>query len=211
VPIRRPERLSGDRGRARSRVTGSPLSRAHRRAPQEFPCADGDGRVQSKVSAPVPTHRTRGLTIYLPFPITFTTCGAMLPWLRLRPCRGAALPRVLGLDGCMAVAVALPPGATRDALPPDATRRREHRPPVRARPRPRDGGQLRGDRVPRREATSWTRRAATGRWSPSPGAPPCLAATTSWRDATPPSCPCSRGPATWTQRTTGSSSVRDSS
>jgi hypothetical protein len=37
---------------------------------------------------PVPTHRTRGLTIYLTFPITFITCDAMLPWLRLRPCRG---------------------------------------------------------------------------------------------------------------------------
>nr|ACL53423.1 unknown [Zea mays] len=74
----------------------------------------------------------------------------MLPWLRA--CGSvlvAALPRVLGLDGCMG-------------------------------------------------AGSWTRRAATGRWSPSSGAPTCLAATTSWRDATPPSCPCSRGPATWT-------------
>jgi hypothetical protein len=148
VPIRRPESLSGRaHGHAslarhcRVRVVGH---LRNSRAPMATAASS------QRFRPPVPTHRTRGLTIYLPFPITFTTCDAMLPWLRA--CGSvlvAALPRVLGLDGCMG-------------------------------------------------AGSWTRRAATGRWSPSSGAPTCLAATTSWRDATPPSCPCSRGPATWT-------------
>jgi hypothetical protein len=159
-----PEARKLIRAGARSRVsvTGSPLSSAHRRAPQEFPCADGDGRVQSKVSAPsahAQDARTHDLS-HFSHHLHHLRCHA--PMVAAPSLSRLSLdPRVLGLGGCMGVAVALPPGATRDArdggggparrrraLPPDAMRRREHRPPVRARPRPRDGGQLRGDRVP---------------------------------------------------------------
>jgi hypothetical protein len=87
-----PEARKLIRARARSRVTGSPLSSARRRAPQEFPCADGDGRVQSKVSAPsahAQDARTHDLS---PFShhLHHLRCHApMVAGLRLCPCRGS--------------------------------------------------------------------------------------------------------------------------
>lgn len=87
-----PEARKLIRARARSRVTGSPpLSSAHRRAPQEFPCADGNGRVRSKVSAPsanAQDARTHDLS-HFSHHLHHLRCHApMVAGLRLRPCRG---------------------------------------------------------------------------------------------------------------------------
>lgn len=87
-----PEARKLIRARARSRVTSSPpLSSAHRRAPQEFPCADGNGRVRSKVSAPsanAQDARTHDLS-HFSHHLHHLRCHApMVAGLRLRPCRG---------------------------------------------------------------------------------------------------------------------------
>lgn len=115
MPIRRPESLSGRahghaslaRRHCRVRIVGH---LRNSRAPMAT-AASGQ-----RFRPPVPTHRTRGLTIYLTFPITFITCDAMLPWLRLRPCRGCpSCPGSGWLHGRGSGKLAMPPGATRDA------------------------------------------------------------------------------------------------
>lgn len=214
MPIRRPESLSGRahghaslaRRHCRVRIVGH---LRNSRAPMAT-AASGQ-----RFRPPVPTHRTRGLTIYLTFPITFITCGAMLPWLRA--CGSvlvAAVPRVLGLGGCMGVAVALPPGATRDARDGGGgpARRRSGR-ALPATPRGTTAHPSSASRSPSALRTrTWSSTTARSRRRRSRGlVDTACGDRTLVAVARRPDVPMLGGPATWTQRTTGSSSVRDSS